>query len=150
MFFPDDDDDTIVGPSSFATNGADLPNKETSVGNTFWTAITGIWSAITETLDAMNDPFAADDYISDDDANTAFDGIKAAYKELVDQELVNYDNEADSCEYVVPENVSFSYNTPQVKDADRDATFTNETDITPSSQDGSQGASQGASQLNHN
>ena len=145
MFFPDDDDDdTIVGQSSFAKNGADLPNKETSVGNTFWSTISGIWSAITETLDAMNDPFAADDYISDDDANTAFDGIKAAYKELVDQELVNYDNEADSCEYVVPENVSFSYNTPPINDAQRDATYTNETDITT---ENSQGASQFESQL---
>ena len=148
MFFPDDDDDdTIVGPSSFAKNGGDLPNKETSVGNTFWSTISGIWSAITATLDAMNDPFAADDYISDDDANTAFDGIKAAYKEIVDQELVNYDNAADSCEFVVPENVSFSYNTPPINDVQRDATFTNETDITPGSQDESQGASQFESQL---
>ena len=142
MYFPDDDDETIVGPSSFVTNDADLPNKETTVGNTFWTAINDIWGAITNTLDAMNDPFAADDYISDDDANTAFAGIKTAYEEMVKTELDKYDNETDSCEYVVPE-IIFSYNTPPVNDTDRDATYTGESQLT----NDSQGASQVESQL---
>ena len=95
MYFPDDDD-TIVGPSSFISEDTHLP----PVGNTFWSTMRGIWAAIEIKLNDMN-PFATDDNISDDnindyyiinDADTDFVEIKAAFKIKVDTETVKYDD----------------------------------------------------------
>jgi hypothetical protein len=96
------DDETIeVGDPSFIYEDTGLP----PAGNIFWTTLANIWGTITDTLDAMYDPFAVDD-------DTVSVNIKDDYNAIVNDKLKFHDGKAGTCE-----------TTPQGKNAERNPTY---------------------------
>lgn len=123
MYFPENDDETEIGPSSLVDNDT----QQLAEGNTFLGNLRKIWRAIERALDVINDPFAGDD-ISEDEADNAYQTITDEYARLLAERYDCGDENKDCW-------------TPTQPARPRDATYTGESQLT-SSPFGSPGNSQ--------
>ena len=144
MYFPENDDETEIGPPSLVNNDNEKPIEGTEEGNTFWGNLREIWGAIQTTLDAMNNPFAGDDIsdagddISDAEADVAYDEITTEYAILLATYYDCGDGKACSDSAGIPTFIMFTPQKKKKDSPDRDGTFTGESQLTEGSPVGSQ------------